>query len=337
MKRPLIGVPIGDPAGIGPEIAVKLLRDHDIYKTAEPVLIGNKPVISRAMRFCKLNTAIRVISSPSEGVYNQDTVNLINVDNIGACRIGEVQAECGRAAYEYIALGTRLALKGDLGAIATAPINKESLKAAGIPYVGHTEMLAELTKTKSPLMMFEVKGMRVFFMTRHISLADAVASVTEDRVLRYIRLCSEALIRIGAGEGVLAVAGLNPHCGENGLFGDEELVHIIPAVNKAKQMGIRVDGPFPADSVFYRALKGHFSGVLSLYHDQGHIATKSIDFERTVAVTLGLPFIRTSVDHGTAFDIAGTGRASETSLIEAVRTAAEYAPVYSSSINREKR
>ena len=174
-------------------------------------------------------------------------------------------------------------------------------------------------------------------MTRHVSLSEAIASVTEDRVLRYIRLCSNALEKIGVSGGALAVAGLNPHCGENGLFGSEELVHIIPAVKKAKQMGIRVEGPFPADSVFYRAIKGYYAGVLSLYHDQGHIATKSIDFERTVAVTLGLPFIRVSVDHGTAFDIAGRGKANETSLFEAVKKAALYSPIYRSNMNRDKR
>jgi 4-hydroxythreonine-4-phosphate dehydrogenase len=331
MKKPFIGIPIGDPAGVGPEIAVKLLNNNEVYKNACPVLIGNKAVLSQALRFCNLESTIREISKHSEGTYKKDTVNLINIDNIGDYKIGEVQAACGRAAYEYIALGTELALKGELDAIATAPINKESLKAAGIPYIGHTEILAGLTNTENPLMMFEVKGLRVFFMTRHISLAEAVASVTEDRVFKYIRLCSRALEQIGVRKGVLAVAGLNPHCGENGLFGNEELVQIIPAVKKAKQMGIRVDGPFPADSVFYRAFKGHYSGVLSLYHDQGHIATKSVDFERTIAVTLGLPFIRASVDHGTAFDIAGSGKASETSLFEAVKAAAMYAPVYIST------
>ncbi len=333
MKNPLIGVLIGDPAGIGPEIAVKLLKNDEIYRSARPVHIGNKSVVRQAIEFCKLKSALIEVSSPCEGVYKKENINLINHDNISDYKMGEVQASCGRAAYEYIALGTKLALKGELDAIATAPINKESLKAAGIPYIGHTEILAGLTKTENPLMMFEVKGMRVFFMTRHVSLAEAIASVTEELVLHYIRLCSRALDQLGVGDGVLAVAGLNPHCGENGLFGDEEINQIIPAVNKAKEMGFSVEGPFPADSVFHRALKGHYIGVLSLYHDQGHIATKTVDFERTVAVTLGLPFLRVSVDHGTAFDIAGTGAASETSLFEAVKAASVYAPVYSRSTN----
>jgi len=333
MKNPLIGVLIGDPSGIGPEIAVKLLKNDEIYKVARPVLIGAKTVVKQALRFCKLESNLIEVSSPSEGIYKKENINLVNIDNIGDYKMGAVQASCGRAAYEYIALGTQLALKGELDAIATAPINKESLKAAGVQFIGHTEILAGLTKTKNPLMMFEVRGMRVFFLSRHVSLAEAIASVTEERVLHYIGLCSRALEKLGVGGGVLAVAGLNPHCGENGLFGDEEINQISPAVNKAKEMGFSVEGPLPADSVFHQALKGNYSGVLSLYHDQGHIATKTVDFERTVAVTLGLPFLRVSVDHGTAFDIAGTGVASETSLFEAVKAAALYAPGYSRSAN----
>ena len=217
-------------------------------------------------------------------------------------------------------------MAGKVDALSTTPINKEALKAAKVPYIGHTEILADLTKSAEPLTMFQTHELRVFFLTRHLSLLDACKAVTRDRVLRHIRRCSEALGCLGISEPRLAVAGLNPHGGEHGLFGHEEDAEIAPAVEAARREGYRVDGPKPADSVFYFALKGAWDAVLSLYHDQGHIATKMVDFERTISLTLGLPFLRTSVDHGTAFDIAGTGKASATSMIEAIRLAALYAP-----------
>ncbi len=330
MNKPLIGITIGDAAGIGPEIAVKSLRDISIYRTARPLLIGNRTIVERALGFCKLDSEVNEINSPDEGIYSKDVINLINIENIdvNGVKTGKVQASCGKAAFEYIKEGTLLALKGELDAIATAPINKESLKDAGVPFIGHTEILAGLTETDDPLTMFEVKGMRVFFLTRHLSLIDAIASVTEERVLEYIKRCVEALKWLGVHEYILAVAGLNPHSGENGLFGDEELRYIIPAVRKAIRMGYNVEGPIGADSVFHLALKGAYSGVLSLYHDQGHIAAKTVDFERAISITLGLPFLRTSVDHGTAFDIAGSGKAGEISMTEAVKAAAKYAPYY---------
>jgi 4-hydroxythreonine-4-phosphate dehydrogenase len=217
-----------------------------------------------------------------------------------------------------------MALRGEIDAIATAPIHKESLRAAGIPYIGHTEIFAGLTQTEDPLTMFETRGMRVFFLTRHVSLRQACDMVTEERLLTYITRCCQALKDLGAAGGILAVAGLNPHGGEHGLFGNEETDIIAPAVRKAQSAGWPAEGPFGADSVFHWALQGRFAGVLSLYHDQGHIAAKTLDFERTVAVTLGLPFLRTSVDHGTAMDIAGQGIASDISMAEAIKVAAAY-------------
>jgi 4-hydroxy-L-threonine phosphate dehydrogenase PdxA len=213
-------------------------------------------------------------------------------------------------------------------ALATTPINKESLRAADIPQIGHTEILAELTDTHDPLTMFEVHGMRVFFLSRHVSLREACDLVTKDRVLDYIIRCTQALKKLGVEGGTMAVAGLNPHSGEHGLFGREEMDHVEPAIKEARQLGYDVEGPIGADSVFHFALAGRYNSILSLYHDQGHIATKTLDFERTISITNGLPFLRTSVDHGTAFDIAGTGTASAVSMIEAIALAAKYAPYF---------
>lgn len=220
-------------------------------------------------------------------------------------------------------------MEGQLEAIATTPINKQALKAGNVDFIGHTEILAALTNTPDPLTMFEVRGMRVFFLTRHVSLAKACELVTEHRLLDYIKRCTDALKSLGVAEGVMAVAGLNPHSGDNGMFGTEELKEIIPAVEKAKRLGYRVEGPIGADSVFHQALMGKYKSVLSLYHDQGHIATKTLDFERTIAITMGLPFLRTSVDHGTAYDIAGRGIAGDVSMTEAILLAAKYAAPYS--------
>jgi 4-hydroxythreonine-4-phosphate dehydrogenase len=219
-------------------------------------------------------------------------------------------------------------MSGKLDALATTPINKEALKAGQINYIGHTEILEDLTNSRDPLTMFQVHDLRVFFLSRHVSLRRACDMVTRDRVLDYIQRCMKALERLGIENAKMAVAGLNPHSGEHGLFGDEEVREIEPAIQRAKEMGLNVLGPVAADSVFYFGLLGKYDAVLSLYHDQGHIATKMVDFERTISITNNLPFLRTSVDHGTAFDIAGTGVVSAVSMIEAIILAAKYAPEF---------
>jgi len=207
-------------------------------------------------------------------------------------------------------------------------VNKESFKAGGVNFIGHTEIFGALTGTADPLTLFEVRGMRVFFLTRHVSLRQACDLITKERIKDYVRRCTEALRVLGITEGTMAIAGLNPHSGEHGLFGWEEVNEVIPAVEELQKEGYHVVGPIGADSVFHQALQGRYNSVLSLYHDQGHIATKTLDFERTIAVTAGMPILRTSVDHGTALDIAGTGKASAVSLIEAVRLAVKYAPSF---------
>jgi 4-hydroxythreonine-4-phosphate dehydrogenase len=325
-SNPFIAVPMGDPAGIGPEIVVKALGKKDIYEKCKPVVIGHKEVLQQAMSFTGVSLHLNSISTPAEGKYEFGTIDVIHLENlnINELKMGEVQATCGQAAFEYIRKSIDLANEGDVDAIATTPINKESLQAAKVPYIGHTEMLAGLTGVSDPLTMFEVNSLRIFFLTRHLSLKDAIDQITADRVYDYVKRCDEALQRLGIEERKIAVAGLNPHSGEHGLFGREELDEITPGIERAKKDGFQVFGPVPADSVFHQALHGKYDAVLSLYHDQGHIAAKMTDFERTISITNGLPFLRTSVDHGTAFDIAGTGIAGSVSMEEAIKLAAKY-------------
>ena len=339
MSKPVIGIPMGDPAGIGPEIIIKALKHKEIYEVCNPLVIGDKEIINKAVQVCNTDLAVNSINSSVEGKYNTDIINVIDLSNIDIddFKYGTVQAQNGRAAYEYIKKGVEMALDNEITSIATTPINKPALKAAGVDFIGHTEILAGLTNTEDPLTMFEVRGMRVFFLTRHVSLRKACDMVTVERLLDYISRCTGALKSLGITDGTMAVAGLNPHSGDNGLFGTEDMEFIQPAVLTAKEQGFNVEGPVGADSVFHLALKGRYNSVLSLYHDQGHIATKTLDFERTIAITLGLPFLRTSVDHGTAFDIAGEGIASEVSMVEAILLAAKYSEPYSTWIKSIQR
>lgn len=330
MKKALIAVPMGDPAGIGPEIVARAAADPELFQTADCLVIGDRKVMEEAIRITGENLKIHVIQDPADGNYEERVLNLIDLDNIRMedFAFGRVSAMCGRAAFEYIAKSIELAMQGKADAVATTPINKESLRAGQIPYIGHTEIFGALTGTEDPLTMFETRGMRVFFMTRHLSLREMLDKITRERVIDYVIRCTEALRRLGVTEGTMAVAGLNPHSGEHGLFGWEEVNEIAPAVEELKRMGYSVEGPVPADSVFHLAMLGKYNSVLSLYHDQGHIATKTLDFERTIAITNGMPILRTSVDHGTAFDIAGKGIASAVSMKEAIRLAARYAPFF---------
>ncbi len=317
MSLPIIAVTLGDPAGIGPEIVVRALAEE---APARAVVFGDRRVVSRALEAARLDLRIRAL-----GVL--EIVDIPNADP-DSFQPGKVQSSCGKAAWEYMEAAVKSALRGEADAVDTAPINKESIRAAGVPYIGHTEMLEGLTGVRDPLTMFETLGLRIFFLSRHVSLTRACSMVTKERVLDYIERCASALERLGLSGGELAVAGLNPHCGEHGLFGDEEGREIFPAVEEARARGFRVAGPVGADSVFHQARQGRYAAVLSLYHDQGHIAAKTLDFDRTISLTLGLPFLRTSVDHGTAFDIAWKSLASPVSMIESVKVAARYATAY---------
>ena len=327
MKTPLIGVPMGDPAGGGAEITVQWVMSDKVKDVADVIVGGDKEVLAQALKVCGLTAELNCVDDPADGRYEDGVINVIDLDNIDMASLpmGKVQAMCGKAAFEYIEKCVELAMAHKIDAIATTPINKEALRAAHVNYIGHTEILGALSHSRDPLTMFEVDGLRVFFLTRHMSLREACDAVKKDRVLEYIRRCTKALQQLGV-KGKMAVAGLNPHSGEHGLFGWEEVKEIAPAVAQAQQEGYDVVGPIGPDSVFHQALQGRYQAVLSLYHDQGHIATKTYDFERTIAVTLDMPFLRTSVDHGTAFDIAGKGIVSDISMIEAIRLAAKYAP-----------
>ena len=328
MSKPLIAVTMGDPAGVGPEIVAKSLASEEVTDVADCVIVGDRKCMENAIRIVGADLKINVIQKPAEGQYEKGILNLIDLDNVDmdAFAFGKVSGMCGKAAYDYIDRIIELANAGEVDAVSTTPINKEALKAGDVHFIGHTEIFGALTGTEDPLTMFETNGMRVFFLTRHVSLRQMLDMIKKDRIVDYVVRCTEALRRLGVKEGTMAIAGLNPHSGEHGLFGWEEVEEIIPAIEELKKMGYDVAGPVGADSVFHQAAIGKYNSVLSLYHDQGHIATKTLDFEKTIAITNGMPILRTSVDHGTAFDIAGTGKVSAVSMIEAIRLAAKYAP-----------
>lgn len=328
MKKPLIAVPIGDPAGVGPEITAKSIASEEVFEAADCVVIGDKSIMENAIEIVGAELLINVIKEPAEGDFRKGVLNLIDLGNVDLDKFefGKVNGMCGKAAYGYIAKSIELANEGKVDAVATTPINKESLRAGEINFIGHTEIFGALTGTEDPLTMFETNGMRVFFLTRHVSLREMLDMITKDRIKDYVKRCTQALRKLGVKDGTMAIAGLNPHSGEHGLFGWEEVNEIIPAVEELKAEGYDVAGPIGADSVFHQAALGKYNSVLSLYHDQGHIATKTLDFEKTIAITNGMPILRTSVDHGTAFDIAGKGIVSAVSMIEAILLAAKYAP-----------
>ena len=330
MEKPIIAVTMGDPAGIGPEIVAKSIADKATFDVARCIVIGDKKVMEKAIKIVGADLKVNVVESPADGDYSYGVLNIIDLDNIDMSRFeyGKINAMCGQAAFDYIKKSIEITMDKQADAVATTPINKESLHAAEVDFIGHTEIFGALTGTADPLTMFETNGLRVFFLTRHKSLRDMLDDIKKDRIIDYVERCTDALIRLGVKEGTMAVAGLNPHSGEHGLFGWEEVKEIAPAVEELKERGFNVAGPVPADSVFHQAAQGRFNSVLSLYHDQGHIATKTLDFDRTISITNGMPILRTSVDHGTAFDIAGKGIAGAVSMEEAIRLAAKYAPFF---------
>ncbi|WBA82011.1 4-hydroxythreonine-4-phosphate dehydrogenase PdxA [Endozoicomonas sp. GU-1] len=323
---PLICIPMGDPAGIGAEIIIKSLCDPELAGTCRPVVLGDVRWLEQAASLCREKVSFRLMQQTTPDLHQPGQINLLDspITNIDHIMFGKTSAASGAAAYQFIERAVHYVQQQKKSAIVTPPINKLSLKAAKIPHIGHTEILASLTHTHDPITLFQVAGLRVFFLTRHLSLRQACDAIVEDRVFKGIVKSYQILKSLGIPAPSLAVAGLNPHCGENGLFGDEEVCAIEPAVMRARKAGWNITGPIPADSVFHQALNGAYDGVLSMYHDQGHIATKMVDFQRTVSITCGLPFLRTSVDHGTAYDIAGTGQASEVSLTEAIKVAVQY-------------
>jgi 4-hydroxythreonine-4-phosphate dehydrogenase len=323
-ERSIIGVTMGDPAGIGPEISIKALMKPQLYSLCKPIIVGDLRFLEKTADALGLDARLRAIDSPGEVAGEAGVIEVIDLKNIDSVsfEMGKPSAEAGRASIEYIEKAVNLAMRGEIDAIATCPINKQSIRMAGSPHIGHTEMLGALCGVDDPIVMFWVRGVKIFFLSRHVPLIEAVRAVKKDRIIRAVTRIESELNHIGLKNPRIAVAALNPHASDRGLIGDEERREIVPAVEELRSKGFQVFGPIPADAVFHEALEGRFDAVLSLYHDQGHIAAKTVDFYGTVSVTLGLPFIRTSVDHGTAYDIVGKGIANSKSLEEAIKLAA---------------
>jgi 4-hydroxythreonine-4-phosphate dehydrogenase len=325
--RPLVGVTLGDPAGIGPEIIVRALGEADLYELSRPLVLGDRSVLERAARAVGVEPKLHLVGRPAEGRFEPGTIDLLDLANVDLATLewGQVQAQAGRAAFDNIRTGIELALAGEIEALATAPINKEALQLGGVPFLDHTAMLGKLTNSPDVLTMFVVRKLVIFFMARHMSLRKACDEVTAENVCATLVKAHAAMTRFGQPKARFGVAALNPHGGEHGMFGDEEIREIAPGVERARAAGVEAYGPIPGDAVFHQCLQGRYDAVLSLHHDQGHIAAKTYDFERTISITTGLPFIRASVDHGTAFDIAGKGIASAVGMAESIRVAAKYA------------
>ncbi len=333
-RQPVVGITLGDVAGVGPEIIVKALQDPAIYEKCAPLVIGDGDVVNRAVELLPraqdgagTPLEVNLVSRVADARFQPGTVDVFEVKNIDLERLefGQVSAMAGKAAFEYVETAVRLALTGRIDAICTAPLNKEALNKAGYHYPGHTEILAKLAGVRDCAMMLVAGSLRVIHVTTHMSLLDVCRGLNQDRVKTVIRIAHDVVQRLGVASPRIAVAGLNPHASEQGLFGDEEARVIIPAVEDMKAAGLNVTGPWPPDTVFLRAYRGEFDIVVAMYHDQGHIPVKMLGFESGVNITAGLPIIRTSVDHGTAFDIAWKGIANPRNMREAIDLAALFA------------
>jgi 4-hydroxythreonine-4-phosphate dehydrogenase len=325
-----IAITMGDPCGIGPEIIAKLFADA---AALPPILVvGDEGIIRRAVRLLVLPLTVAVIDSPEDFQLTRGTINVISLSRLPEdLPFGQLDARAGKAAFDYIWTGIDLALQKRIRAVVTAPINKEALQLAGFRYPGHTEILADFSKTKDFAMMLMNNDLHVILVTIHVSLREAIEQLTIERELTIIRLAHQAMTRLGIARPRIAVAGLNPHAGEHGLFGSEDEAIIKPAIQQALSEGIEASGPWPGDTVFMHARQGRFDIVVAQYHDQGLIPVKYLGVDEGVNVTVGLPFVRTSVDHGTAFDIAGTGKASHASLRVAVEQATLLTKSFSNS------
>jgi 4-hydroxythreonine-4-phosphate dehydrogenase len=325
--KPLIAITMGDPAGIGAEISLKALLDPAVYAVCRPLVVGTLAVLEQTRDVLRSDQRLHAVASPDAGRYASGTVDVLDLsaEHPGPFPPGIAAKDNGAAAVAYVEKAIALAVAGDVDAIATAPLNKEAMRAAGFPYDGHTELLAVKTGTKVYTMMLASGDFRVFHVSTHVSLRGAIERAKKARVFQVIELAHREILRMGVAEPRLAVAGLNPHAGEHGLFGDEEVHEIGPAVEDARARGWNVSGPVSPDTVFARAKRGDFDGVVAMYHDQGHIPFKMTEFELGVNVTVGLPIIRTSVDHGTAYDIAGKGVADPRNMVQAVVLAADMA------------
>ena len=331
MARPIVGITMGDAAGVGPEIIMKSFAVAEVHEICRPLVIGDAGRLRKAGRVVGSSLAVKALREPAEARYQRGEVDCIDLALLpDDLPFGKLSAKAGDAAYRFVARAVELAMAGKIDAICTAPLNKEALQAGGHIFPGHTELLARLSGTEEVSMMLSTSKMRVIHVTTHIGLIDAIAKIEPALVERTIRRGHDALVKAGMKRPRIGVCGINPHAGEHGLFGrGEEEEKVIPAVEAAQARGIDVEGPLPADTLFFRAGRGDFDLVVAMYHDQGHGPVKVMGLEAGVNITVGLPFVRTSVDHGTAFDIAGTGKADERSLVEALRQAVALAPAAS--------
>jgi len=323
MKK-IIAVTMGDAAGVGPEIIVKALGESKVYDICSPLLIGDGGVIEKTIKSLNSLLSLRPVESVANVKGRYGEIDILDLHNLqGDITPGKVSADCGRAAMEYIKKAAEITESGKAMAMSTAPINKESVARAGYSDTGHMKYLARITGTTEYAAMLMTGTLRVVHLSDHYSLKEACDLVRRDLILAKLKLIRNSFLKWNLDDPRIGVAALNPHGSDGGLFGDQEENEILPAVNEAKKHGIDAKGPYPADSIFNRAVSGEFDVILAMYHDQGHIAVKVHGFEESVAVTLGLPFVRTSVDHGTAFDIAGKGLADHRSMIEAITTAVD--------------
>lgn len=331
---PVLGITMGDPAGVGPEITIKALAEAEVTSACRPVVIGDASIIAATIELLHSPLRLHPVARVADCTFAPNTVECLDLANVDARALprAAVSAEAGRAAYAYIERAVRLCQSHEIDGIVTAPVNKEGLAAAGVPHSGHTEILASLSQTKDFAMLLMGKELRVIHVTTHVALRRVPDLVTTERVGRVIELAQQTMTFLGVARPKIAVCGLNPHAGEDGLFGDEEKTSIVPAIEAARAKGLDVYGPLPADTLFSRARGGEFDIVVAMYHDQGHVPVKTLGFnydETTgtwtglsgVNVTVGLPFLRVSVDHGTAFDRAWKGIANPESMLEAIDVA----------------
>lgn len=337
--RKILAITLGDPAGVGPEITAKALDDPELYQRCKPLVVGDAAILRRACDLAgRPELQIHPVQDPAEGTYRAGTIDVLDMGLLQPTdyELGRVSAQAGNAAFRYVCKAIELAMAGKVDATVTNPLNKEALNLAGHHFSGHTEIYAHYTNTRHYTMMLAHHDLRVVHVSTHVSLREACDRVKKERVLEVIRIADKACRDMGIAEPRIGVAGLNPHCGEGGLFGREEIEEISPAVELACKEGMKVDGPIPPDTIFSKALGGWYDIVVAMYHDQGHIPLKVVGFTydrvahawsavEGVNITLGLPIIRTSVDHGTAFDQAGTGRANELSLKNAIEYAIRFA------------
>jgi 4-phospho-D-threonate 3-dehydrogenase / 4-phospho-D-erythronate 3-dehydrogenase len=328
MARPIIGITMGDAAGIGPEVVMKALAVPEVYEMCRPLVVGDAGRLRKAAKIVGSKLSVRPVDGPEDAKFRLGEVDCVDLAIIpDDLPFGKLSAIAGDAAFKFIQRAVELAMAGRIDGICTAPLNKEALHAGGHKFPGHTELLASLSGTKEVSMMLSTPKMRVIHVTTHIGLIDAIEKIEPGLVERTISRGHDALVRAGMARPRIAVCGINPHAGEGGLFGrGEEEKKLLPGIEAARARGIQVEGPLPADTLFFRAGRGDFDLVVAMYHDQGHGPVKVLGLEAGVNITIGLPFVRTSVDHGTAFDIAGTGKADERSMIQALRDAVALAP-----------